>query len=98
MDRLDLELYADRLAHRIDRLREDVDAARLRMAWNAFERDARERLGPDDSIRLEAVGLLAAVSSDDEDRALVERRRSQLAAAARLQALVEERLHAVRAR
>jgi hypothetical protein len=92
MDRLDLELYADRLALHAGRLTDDLAAARLRLSWSAFERGVRARLGPDDAARLEAVGVLAPSTADVDDRALLSRRREQLDAVERLQALVEEEL------
>jgi hypothetical protein len=91
MDRLDLELYADRLALHAARLADDLAAARLRLAWTAFERSARTRLGPDDTRRLEAAGVLAPLAIDDREHSL-DGRRAQLDAVGRLQALVEEEL------
>jgi len=91
MDRLDLELYADRLARHAERLADDIAAARLRIAWARFEALARTRLSAEDGLRLESVGVLgAAPGATEDDRRLVERRRGQLEAAQRLQALVEE--------
>ena len=37
MPRIELELYADRLARHAERLRDDVDGARLRLAWAELE-------------------------------------------------------------
>jgi hypothetical protein len=79
MDRLDLELYADRLARHSDRLSDDLEAARLRMSWAVLEQDARAALGARRTALLEAVGVLAGEASGD-DAALVARRRQQLAA------------------
>jgi hypothetical protein len=92
MDRLDLELYADRLARHSDRLSDDLEAARLRMAWAVLEPDARAALGARRSALLEAVGVIAADASGDEDAALVARRRQQLGALEALQAHVEMRI------
>ncbi len=96
MDLLDLELYSDRLARHGERLADDLAAARLRLAWADFEREARPRLVSDDSACLEAVGVLGVAGGGDDDRALIRRRRRQLDALARLQALVEEALAAER--
>lgn len=89
MDRLDLELYADRLALHAGRLTDDLAAARLRLSWADFERGVRARLEPGDARRLEAAGVLAPTRAGDDDHALVARRREQLGAVERLQALVE---------
>ena len=43
VDRLDLELYADRLARHADRLADEIAAARLRLSWQLIEHDARSR-------------------------------------------------------
>jgi hypothetical protein len=95
MDRLDMELYADRLARDAQRVADELAAARLRLSWAEFEIAARDFLGGDDSRMLEAIGVLrAAVTGDDE--ALVDRRRRQLAAIGRFQAFVEEQLAALR--
>jgi hypothetical protein len=96
MDRLDLELYADRLARHAERLADDIAAARLRLAWADVERRARDALGAGDSLRLEALGVLQPGSGGAEDRALIERRRAQLEALGRLQAFVERDLERAR--
>ncbi len=92
MDRLDLELYADRLARHSDRLSDDLEAARLRMSWSVLEREARAALGARRSALLEAVGVMADEGGGDEDAALVARRRQQLGALEALQAHVEMRI------
>ena len=92
MDRLDLELYADRLALHAARLADDLAAARLRRSWSGFEERVRARLGPDDALRLEAAGVLGSRADDADDRTLLDRRREELRAVERLQALVEEEL------
>ena len=96
MDRLDLELYADRLARHSDRLSDDLEAARLRMSWATLERDARAALGARRTALLEAVGVLADDAAGDEDAGLVARRRQQLGALEALQAHVETRIADVR--
>ncbi len=58
MDRLDMELYADRLARDAQRVADELSAARLRLAWAEFEVAARDWLGGDDSRMLEAIGVL----------------------------------------
>jgi hypothetical protein len=93
MDRLDLELYADRLARHAERIADDIAAARLRLSWNAFEAQARTRLPAADGRLLEAIGVLGALpGTAEEDRRLVDRRRGQLEALGRLQALAEAEL------
>jgi hypothetical protein len=92
MDRLDLELYADRLARHADRLSDDLEAARLRLSWAALEHDARTALGARRSALLEAVGVIAGEPTGDDDAALVARRRQQLGALEALQAHVEMRI------
>ncbi len=92
MDRLDLELYADRLARHSDRLSDDLEAARLRLSWAVLERDARASLGARRCALLEAVGVIADESTGDDDAALVARRRQQLGALEALQAHVEARI------
>ncbi len=92
MDRLDLELYADRLARHADRLSDDLEAARLRMAWAVLEHDARAALGARRAALLEAVGVMADDGTGDDDAALIARRRQQLGALEALQAHVEMRI------
>ena len=92
MHRIDLELYADRLAQHALRLSDDLSAARLRIAWGALEADARPALGARRAALLEAVGVLGC-GRDPGDVALIERRQAQLDALSHLQAWVEERIH-----
>jgi hypothetical protein len=92
MDRLDLELYADRLARHSDRLSDDLEAARLRMAWAVLEHEARAALGARRAALLESVGVIADTATGDDDAALVARRRQQLGALEALQAHVEMRI------
>ena len=91
MGRIELELYADRLARHAERLRDDVEGGRMRIEWSRLERRAREELGQRDSAVLEALGVLGA---DDEqaERRLIDRRLRQLRAVERLQALVEREI------
>src|SRR5262245_914175 len=96
MERLDLELYADRLARHAERLAGDVDAARLRLVWGELERRARTELGAAASWRLEALGVRGRPGGGGEDRALIDRRGLQLAALTRLQAHVERELAPLR--
>ena len=88
MARLELELYADRLARHAERLRDDIDGARLRMAWAGIEAVARAELGASDVAVLEALGALVQADAAAERR-LLERRIRQLECVERLQALVE---------
>jgi hypothetical protein len=91
MSRVELELYADRVARHAERLRDDVDGARLRLAWSAIEERVRAELGAHDAAVLEALGVLVALDAAAERR-LLERRLRQLRALERLQALVEREL------
>ena len=95
MSRIELELYADRVARHAERLRDDVDGARLRLAWAGIEVRVRTELGAHDAAVLEALGVLVAVDAASERR-LLERRLRQLRALDRLQALVERELAAAR--
>jgi hypothetical protein len=95
MPRVELELYADRVARHAERLRDDVDGARLRLAWSAIEERVRSELGAHDAAVLEALGVLVAVDAAAERR-LLERRLRQLRALERLQSLVEQELQAAR--
>ena len=89
MDRLDVELYAERLARHAERAADDLADARLRQAWCDLERELREGLAAADVARLEAIGLLLPPSAAAaSDRAVQERARD-LAAIHRLQAAVE---------
>ena len=89
MDRLDIELYAERLARHAERTADDLADARLREAWWELEQKARRGLTAADVARLEGLGLLlspplaAAIG-----RGVVERTRD-LTAIHRLQAIVE---------
>jgi hypothetical protein len=89
MDRLDLELYADRLARHASRLADELAAARLRLTWAELERAAREELGAGRSLLLESLGVLAQIDASGADEALLARRREQLEALAALQVYVE---------
>jgi hypothetical protein len=91
MPRIELELYADRLARHAERLRDDVDGARLRLVWEELEARVLAELGARDAAVLEALGALVAVDAAGERR-LLERRLRQLQALERLQSLVEREL------
>ncbi len=94
MSRIELELYADRLSRHAERLRDDVDGARLRLAWAELEGRMRPDLGAHDAAVLEALGVLVTIDAASERR-LLERRLRQLRALERLQAIVERELHAL---
>jgi len=94
MARLELELYADRLARHSGRLRDDIDGARLRIAWAGIEAAARGELGAGDVAVLEALGVLVQADATAERR-LLDRRIRQLECVERLQALVERELGAL---
>ena len=89
--RLELELYADRLARHAERLRDDIDGARLRIAWGGIEAVARSELGAREVAVLEALGALVQPDAAAERR-LLERRVRQLETVERLQAIVEREL------
>ena len=91
MGRIELELYADRLARHAERLRDDVEGGRMRIEWSRLERRAREELGQRDSAVLEALGVLTS-SDEAAERRLVDRRLRQLEVVERFQALVEAEL------
>jgi len=93
MNRIELELYADRLARHAERLRDDLEGGRMRLAWLRLERKAREELGARDAAMLEALGVLSG-SDDASERRLVERRLRQLEVVERFQAFVERELEA----
>jgi hypothetical protein len=95
MDRLDLELYADRLARHASRLADELAAARLRLTWATLERDARVSLGAGRSLLLESLGVLVPVDGSGADEALLVRRREQLDALAALQVYVERCISAL---
>lgn len=88
-----MELYADRLSRHAERLRDDIDGARMRIAWARFELDARARLGDAELAALEAVGALVG-ADEAAERRLLRRRLRQLQAVERLQSVVEEVLSA----
>jgi hypothetical protein len=93
MDRLDLELYADRLARHASRLADELAAARLRLTWAALEREARVELGAGRSLLLESLGVLAQADAGAADEALLARSREQLEALAALQVYVERQIN-----
>jgi hypothetical protein len=90
-DRLDLELYADRLTRHASRLADEVAAARLRLCWQRLEREAQNELGATAWMQLETLGIVSGCINAD-DQQLLTRRRDQLAALAQLQELVEQRI------
>jgi hypothetical protein len=94
MTRIELELYADRLARHAERLRDDLEGGRMRLAWLRLERSAREELGARDAAMLEALGVLSG-SDESSERRLIERRLRQLEVVERFQALVERELEAL---
>jgi len=63
VSRIELELYADRVARHAERLRDDVDGAHLRLAWAGIEGRVRTELGAHDAAVLEALGVLVAVDA-----------------------------------
>lgn len=96
MDRLDLELYAERLARHAERTADDLADARLREAWWELEQDARTQLTAADVARLEGLGLLLAPPAAAAVGRSVAERTRDLSAIHRLQAIVERQRAAVR--
>jgi hypothetical protein len=94
--RIELELYAERLSRQADRLSDDVDGARMRIAWAQLEARARERLSSADMCVLDALGVFTG-AEEAAERRLISRRVRQLEALRRFQALVEAELAAARA-
>jgi hypothetical protein len=95
-DRLDLELYIDRLERHGDRLRDELAAARLRAAWTSLEEDLRNDLTQSQTELLQAIGVLAPIDSGEADTTVIHHRTLQLDALARLQQLVEQRIETLR--
>lgn len=96
MDRLDLELYAERLARHAERAADDLADARLRETWWELEQTARPDLTVADAARLEGLGLLISPPTAAVIARAVEERRRDLAAIHRLQAVVERQRAAAR--
>jgi hypothetical protein len=95
MNRIEIELYADRLARHAERLRDDLDGARMRLGWVQLEASAREQLGARDCAVLEALGVLCG-PDEAAERRLIDRRLRQLEVIERYQALVEQELEGLR--
>jgi hypothetical protein len=91
MKRIELELYADRISRHAERLRDEIDGARTRIAWARFEHEARASLGQHDGAVLEALGVFAG-ADELAERRLLDRRIRQLAIVERYQAVVERTL------
>ena len=90
-ERLDLELYLDRLVRHEQRLCDEVCAARMRIVWTQLERELADELTSVEENLLQAVGVITPHNQGDET-ALIARRARQIGAIRRLQSLVEERL------
>jgi hypothetical protein len=95
MTRIEIELYAERLSRHAERLRDDLDVARMRLSWLDLERSAGDELGARDTAVLESLGVLAGTDEASERR-LVDRRLRQLEVVERFQALVERELEGLR--
>src|SRR5881227_2689706 len=94
MTRIEIELYAERLSRHAERLRDDLEGARMRISWLQLEEVERERLGTRDCAVLEALGVLSG-GDETAERRLVDRRLRQLEVVERLQAVVEAELEAL---
>lgn len=84
MDRLARELYLDRLDRHAARLRDELEAARLRIAFATIERAAARRLSASQRQLLASVGVLGDHWHDEDEQALIDRRTAQLEALDRL--------------
>ena len=89
MERLDLELYAERIGAYRERVLDALADARMRNAWRDFETEARADLEPAEVRRLETLGVLAAPELADGGRNEARERAADLAALDRLLTLVE---------
>jgi hypothetical protein len=89
VDRLDLELYAERLARHAERAADDLADARLRLAWCEVDAAARTELADDEIGRLRACGALAVEGAARAAEDAVRERLLDLHALRRLQTLVE---------
>ena len=72
MSRIEIELYADRLSRHAERLRDDLEGARMRLAWLRLEQDARMELGARDTAVLEALGVMSG-TDEQAERRLIDR-------------------------
>ncbi len=89
MDRLDLELYAERLGAYRERILDALADARMREGWRDFEADARIALTASEVTRLEQMGVLARPDCPVDSRDEVRERTADLAALDRLLVRVE---------
>ena len=94
MTRIEIELYADRLSRHAERLRDDLEGARMRLSWLRLESVARDELGARDTAVLEALGVLSG-TDEAAERRLVDRRLRQLEVVERFQAVVERELESL---
>lgn len=100
LDRLDLQLYADRLARQAARLVDEMQACRLRIAWREIEKDARCNLPAEQMDALESLGIVEAAYTErgrpgNDDEAILARRKQQLVALAALQTFIDDRIEAL---
>lgn len=89
MDRLDFELYAERLTHYSERAADDLADARLHQSWIAFEVGVRRHLAPLDVARLSTIGLLTDQHAAARAERSVNERSDDLIAIHHLQTIVE---------
>jgi hypothetical protein len=94
MTRIEIEVYADRLSRHAERLRDDLEGARMRLSWLRLESVARDELGARDTAVLEALGVLSG-TDEAAERRLVDRRLRQLEVVERFQAVVERELESL---
>ena len=76
------------LSRHAERLRDDLEGARMRLSWLRLESAARDELGARDAAVLEALGVLSG-TDEAAERRLVDRRLRQLEVVERYQALVD---------
>jgi len=89
MDRLDLELYSERLSRHAQRAADALADARMHRSWLELDGEAERLLEPAETARLRALGLMVDERAAQAIERSVEERVLDLAAIVRLQALVE---------
>lgn len=90
-ERLDLELYAERVARLVKCAADDLADARLRLAWCDLEHGIRAGLPEDMTERLQGVGALQHEEARERVADTVREREKDLAALHALQMAVEVR-------
>lgn len=94
-ERLDLELYADRLARHAERLADEFTKQRLIAAWSDLEQDVRGELTDDQISDLVHMGVIGELDHSNGSRAIMETIRGRMESLAAIQSAVERRLAAL---